>query len=187
MPAPPIARAVYHAHVEHFGEPDESITYDDPKGPPLEPSRIDVMIWRADAETDITTFATIGMCTEPMAGAAHRAELHFAVRRHLGGAELRSCSRFLANLATYPFHYRTHLDWWHRMRHPGEVPLFPSARAVLFHPRFVPDGWDTVETEHGLVKLLNAVPLNEEEARLKQVSAILDAWAEKEVDVFRPR
>ena len=186
MSAPPIAREVYRAYVEHFGEPDESIVYDDPKGPPLDPSRIDVMIWVA-AECNVTTFATIGMCTQPMEGAAHRAELHFGVRRRLDEGELRSCSLFLANLATYPFHYRTHLDWWHRLQNPGEVPLFPSARAVLFHPRFGPDGWDTIETEEGLVKLLSVVPLNEEEARMKQISAILDRWAEERLDFFVPR
>lgn len=187
MPAPAIAREVYQAHVEHFGEPDESTVYDDAKHPEVGPSRIDVMIWVADEECDVTTLSTIGMCTEPMEGASHRAEMHFAVRRRLDGNELRQCSLFLANLAQYPFHHKTHLDWWHRLQHPGEIPLFPSARAMLFHPRFVPDGWDTIETGDGVVKLLNAIPLDAEEARMKHVSAILDRWAEAGIDVLRPR
>src|SRR5688500_13638725 len=170
MSASPIACEVYRAHVEHFGEPDESIVYDDKERnwPGFGPRRIDVLAWLADDQCDVTTFAPIGMGSEPMEGAAHRAEMHFAVRRRLTRAERRQCNLFLVNLAQYPFRYKTHVDWWHRIH--GEVPLFPSARAVLFHPRLVPDGWDTIPTDEDEVRLLNAIPLNAQESRLKQIS-----------------
>lgn len=187
MTAPKIAQQVYRAHVDHFGEPDESVVYEDADPSWRGPARVDVLVWMADDDCDITTLSTVGMCTVPMANASHRAELHFAVRRSLSEDEWRRCSLFLANLVTYPFHYNTHVDWWHRIRRPGDVPLFPSASAVLFHPRFVSEGWDSIETDGATVKLLNVVPLVAAEAEVKPVSAILDLWAGAAVDVFRPR
>jgi hypothetical protein len=187
MGAPRIAQQVYRAHIEHYGEPDDSIVYDDAKHPAVGPARVDVMIWLANKDLDVTTFSTIGMCTEPMEGTTHRAELHFAIRCRLEQKELRQCSLFLANLASYPFHHQTHFDWWHRLQHSGAIPLFPSASAILFHPRLVSDGWDTMQTDEGEVKILNVVPLNAREARLNPVSAIPKMWEDEGVDILLPR
>jgi hypothetical protein len=80
MGASPIIRQVYREHIEHFGEPDDSVVYEDHDAPHGRPARIDIFVWRATAEIDITTFATIGMAAAPMSGADHRAELHFSIR-----------------------------------------------------------------------------------------------------------
>lgn len=186
MGAPQIVREVYSAHLRNFGEPCHSVTYDDAKNAVAGPPRIDVMVWLPDAKCSVTTLSTIGMCAAPMEGAPHRAELHFAIRRALGRDEFVQCASFLANLAIYPFTNHTRLDWWHRLQSPGRIPLFPSARAILFHPPFVADGWDSIETTEATVKLLNVVPLSEEEAKMR-VPDIHKRWAAEGTDILLPR
>ena len=83
MGAPPILREVYRQHLEHFGEPTNSIRFDDGKKQAGWPDLIDVFIWDPEPDLDITTFSTIGMSAEPLPGVSHRAELHFAVRQQI--------------------------------------------------------------------------------------------------------
>ena len=189
-----LVRAVYFEHVDHFGEPDRSIRFGDGTirdGEEHFPPVIDVMIWRPDDDVDIGTFATIGMSERPMSGADHRVELHFAIRRKsFTEEEENRIARFLANMATYPFHYKTHLNWWHSLRDPGSIPLFSEGMSVLFHPRFVEDGWDTIIHNDQTVKILNVVPVTAEERSLKTESGmdvLLDHWAEISIDLFEPR
>src|SRR5262245_45804075 len=94
----PIIRQVYREHIQHFGEPDESIVYEDQNAPPDRPARIDVFVWNASADADITTFSTVGMAATPMKGAEHRAELRFSIRRILDRSTIGNVSKFLANL-----------------------------------------------------------------------------------------
>jgi hypothetical protein len=63
---------IKEVHMEHFCEPDDSIVFEDNDAPHGRPARIDVFVWGTSAETDITTFSTIGMATSPMSGADHR-------------------------------------------------------------------------------------------------------------------
>src|SRR5262245_9202799 len=130
MSAPPIVRDVYRAHLEHFGEPTQSIVFDDGKPLAGYPNRIDIFIWEPNADCDMTTVSTVGMSAEPIPNAMHRAELHFAVRRALSEPDQRAIAYFLANLAMYPFHSGEGLDWWHTIAEPGDIPLFQEARCV---------------------------------------------------------
>jgi hypothetical protein len=187
MGAAPIVRQVYREHIEHFGEPDRSIVYEDHDAPQGRPSRIDIFVWQASAEVDITTFATIGMAASPMAGADHRAELHFSMRGHADAASIGETSKFLANLAIHPFLRATSFDWWHKVLTPGRIPLFSSATAVLFHPRFVAAGWDTIEFDGALVKILNVVPITPDEYQMRPLSQLLDHWTRSGIDLFAPR
>lgn len=188
MPASPIVREVHNEHLAYFGEPDESIVFDSP--PPLDdsfPDRMDVFIWQPTEDCDVTTFATIGMADRPMQGAEHRAELHLGIRAVLDAAQRKKVARFMANVAMYPFYHRTHLDWWHRLRDPGVIPEFPSCSTLFFHPKFVEDGWDTINTEEGVVKLLNIIPTLQAEYDLGSAQKMVEYLAEHEVDLLAPR
>ena len=183
-----ILRNLYHEHLDHFGEPDESIVFDDPP-PPNDsfPNRIDVFIWLPNADCDVTTFATIGMAARPMRDAQHRAELHFGIRDSMSLANRRKVAVFMANLALYPFYHQTIFDWWHRVRQPGTIPMFTSCPSLFFHPRFVDEGWDTVVFEGTDVKLLNIVPVTQAEYDLGSAQKALSAMADSELDFLKPR
>lgn len=188
-----ITQKVYQAYLDHFGEPDRSRRFGDGSCQPGEehfPSWIDVFIWRGDEEIDITTFATIGVSEKPMEECSHRAEMHFAIRREFTEAEENQVCVFLANLAVYPFHHRTHFNWWHTLGTPGNIPLFSDEMAVLLHPAFVEEGWDYVNVDNLTVKILNVVPITQEEramVRQQGAQSLLNLWEEQEIDIFAPR
>lgn len=185
MAASQILQDVYGAHVDHFGEPNDSWVFDDGKRSDIYPNRIDVLVWGATTDCDITTFSTIGMSDREMLGAEHRAELHFAVRLTLPEEDRVAIARFLANLAMYPFQIGSFLDWWHIIADPGKIPLYSCAHCVLLHPRFVQSGWDTIQTAEGEVHILNVIPITREERALKEKARIADALSS--VDMFSPR
>jgi hypothetical protein len=133
---------------------------------------MDVMVWNPSEDVEMTTFSTIGMSALEMSGAAHRAELHFAIRLVLTSTQVHDVARFLANLACYPFLQSTHFDWWHKVRNPGRIPLFPGAAALLLYPKFVENGWEEVACEEGKVKLLNVVPISAAAADLQSRSSL---------------
>jgi hypothetical protein len=187
MGASPIVREVYREHIEHFGEPDQSIVYEDQAAPSDRPNRIDIFVWNASADADITTFSTIGMAATPMRGARHRAELHFSIRCELDRHVIGETSKFLANLAIHPFLNNVYFDWWHKVREPGSIPLYSHASAILFHPKFVDTGWDTIEFEGTSVKILNVVPITPDEYEMRPLSRLFDHWAEIGIDLFEPR
>ena len=188
-----LVRYVYLQHIDRFGEPEACWRYGDgtvKEGEEHFPSRIDVMIWRAGEEVNITTFSTIGMADKPMVDCDFRAELHFAVRGALTEEQERKVASFLANLATYPFYYKNHLDWWHTMRNPGTIPYYSAGMGLLFHPRFVEDGWDSIDYNGQEVRLLNAIPITQSERQLireKGVNALLDEWSATGMDIFTVR
>ena len=173
--------------MEHFGEPTNSIRFDDGKKQAGWPDLIDVFIWDPEPDLDITTFSTIGMSAEPLPGVSHRAELHFAVRQQINPEVQKNIAHFLANVAMYPFHYSTAIDWWHRLRDPGNVPLFSTAQSLLFHPRFAKEGWDRIDYDGVAVKLLNAIPITAVEYEIKPVGLIAEEWAKNGTDIFSPR
>lgn len=185
MSASNILQEVYQAHIDHFGEPDDSWTFDDGKESAIYPNRIDVFIWSATAECDITTFSTIGMSDRKMSGAAHRAELHLGLRLKTEKEDDALIARFLANLAMYPFQIGSFIDWWHTVSKPGKIPFHTSADCVLFHPRFVSEGWDSIATSSGEVRILNVIPITKKEKDLKSRALIADALSG--IDVFSPR
>ncbi len=188
MSAELILKKLYDEHLEHFGEPDESIVFDAPPPPDDSfPSRMDVFIWRANEDCDVTTFATIGMASRPMHGAQHRVELHFGIRDSLSPAYEKKVAAFMANLALYPFFHQTRFGWWHRLREPGVIPMFPSCTSLFFHPRFVADGWDTVVFESTEIKLLNIIPITQAEYELGSGQKALEVMEENELDFLKPR
>lgn len=179
-----IAKEIYQSYVEHFGEPDDSMLFNDDTLPNGFPNFIDVMIWNPDEEIDITTFSTIGMSTASMKDDS-RAELSFAIRKQLTEDEQNKVCTFLANLALYPFFNETTLSWWHKLYEPGDIPVFSTASSLLLHPAFIEDGFDKIETSEGRVKILNLVPLRQEEVELKEIDKILQKL--EGVDIFNPR
>ena len=120
-----------------------------------------------------------------MHGADYRAELHFAVRREVDDGAIHSVARFMANLATYPFHHQVSLDWWHKIRDPGRIPLFNGAESILLHPAFVEGGWDLIETVPP-VRLLNVVPISGEASKLRTRASLSDYLWNDLRDPFLP-
>ena len=187
-----IVKQVYHEHISKFGEPDQSTRYDIP--PTYDetkfPSFIDVMVWPADEEVHVTTFATIGMSDKAMLGAEHRVELHYSIEGVLSVELTNQITMFLANLSLYPYLNDTYFDWWHTLPNINKIPGFPSASCVLLHPTFIENGWELICTDEANVKILNLVPLTKEEhdfAKKTSISVLLDSMAEKNVSLFEPR
>jgi hypothetical protein len=168
MAASPLIRQVYREHLERFGEPDDSVTYQDGEETYGRPTRIDIVAWRRSAEVDVTTFSTIGMAALPMPGAGHRAELHFTIRRDVDHAAANAIAQCLANLAIPPFLNDTFFDWWYKRRYPDQIPLFKGATAVLFHPGSS-SHWDMIKFNGVLVKILNVVPITADEYNIDHV------------------
>jgi hypothetical protein len=187
MAASPLIRQVYREHLERFGEPDDAVIYQDSEETYGRPNRIEIVAWRRSAEVDVTTFSTIGMAAVAMPGASHRAELHFTIRRDIDHAAANDIAQFLAKLSVHPFLNDTFFDWWHKLRYPGQIPLFRGATAVLFHPRFVKSGWDMIKFNGVLVKILNVVPITADEYGIDHVSELIDHWRRIDIDLFAPR
>ncbi len=188
----PIVRQVYKEHISKFGEPSCSLRYDNPPhyDDEVYPSFIDVMVWNADEEVDITTFVTIGMSEKKMKGADYRAELHFSIEGKLKQSSIDKITIFMANVALYPFMNSTHFDWWHTLPNVNKIPEFKSGCGLLLHPAFVEDGWDVICTEESHVKIMNLVPLTKYECDIaaeKGIDCLLDYLVENEVNYFKPR
>jgi hypothetical protein len=139
-------------------------------------------------------FLTIGMAVFPLPEVTYRAELHFAVRKSLTHEEQHAVSRWLANIAVYPFHRGEPLDWWHTMSNPGDVPLYSTAKCVLLG-RYTKKGWDAkngfwdlLSTDEGDIRILTVVPITREEKDLGRFTG-LGAIRERleAIDIFTPR
>jgi hypothetical protein len=72
---------------------------------------------------------------------------------------------------------------------PGSIPCFPNTSKILFHPRFVADGWDTVQFGDTEVHLLHPIPLTDRESQLARdsISALLKYWDDEGIDIFLDR
>jgi len=90
-------------------------------------------------------------------------------------------------LAIHPFLNATFFDWWHRVLNPGSIPVFAEATSVLFHPKFVQTGWDTIEFEGTLVKILNVIPITRDEYEMRPLFRLFDHWTKIGIDLFEPR
>lgn len=198
-PARPTPRMVrlYHRFVELVGagEPPDLWVYEPQLWQPPgrggnAPTLKNVMVWPADDETEVCSFQTLGMSDRLMPGAPYAAELHMGIREYLRKEDRERVARFLANVAEYPFDHGRTLDWWHVLSQPGDIPRFPGCRHLLFHPRFVDAGFDTVDDEDGLVKVFYVVPITPHERHLLVDHGrddFLDYLAEHEIDLFQDR
>jgi|GEM_PF-1922607 hypothetical protein len=186
-----ISRAVHRAALERFGEADQSFIFDarTARVAPPPHGHLEVLIWRPTDELEMTTLLTIGMSARPVPDVQHRLELLFSVGRALTAEEERACARFLANMAGYPWDHRRALDFWHRLAAPGPIPCFPHCQKILFHPRLVAEGWDTVEHEGVEVRLLHPIPVTTEESALAadSVTALLRYFHRENIDLFLDR
>ena len=188
-----IVKSVYREYINRFGEPDSSVRFGDGepvKGKEHLPSFIDVFIWKSNEKVDINTFSTIGMSDKDMNGANFRSELHFSIRGHLTDVEIAKINTFLANISVYPFIQDTYFDWFHLLSNPGQIPCFDKATSILFHPAFIENGWNMIENEEKLVKILNVVPITEDERQImkdKGFSSLAEHFAKDNIDVFQRR
>ena len=126
----------------------------------------------------------------PLHEVAHRAELHFAVRAALGADDLERAATTLANLAAFPFLTGRSLDWWHTLVRFGSLPGFPSCSAILLHPAFTHGGWDRIEAGETTIKILNVVPITEDEmatARDEGVGSLMERIYRDDIDLLRDR
>lgn len=180
-------RHIFDAHVQHYGEPD--LQYEFGQGDGKFFHRLDVFVWQASAEIPITTFSTAGMADLAMSGAAHRSEMHWTIRGSLSESNLSSCAYFLAKLAEYPFLKNTSIDHWHIITQL-QIPVFSKCSHVLFHPTFVRDGWDKIEWNGETIKILNLVPLTDEDyqqAAGAGINSMLDQLYQSKTDIFSNR
>ena len=160
-----LAKDVYHYYISVWGEPNQFISfYGDETSIPGHFDRMDVAVWSANAECEVTTFVTIGASADlqPNGCESRFTEYHWAIRAHLDDQQVNECAKFLANVTEYPFSNKTSVDWWHRLKSPGDIPLFPNAVALLFRPPFSEDADGELDLKHGKVRVLYLVPLQTE-------------------------
>lgn len=193
MAASKLIAKVYREHIEHYGEPNESIRFGgdtNAKGEEHIPSLIDIFVWLPNEDIDITTFSTIGMSDKPMNETEHRVELHFAIRKNLKETEISKISTFLANMAVYPFLNNTFFDWYHILSNPLEIPDFETANTILFLPAFVKNGWDTIQFNKQIIKILNVVPITNIEKEIMKnrgIDALYSYFESEQIDIFKGR
>lgn len=168
----------------YFGTEKTYYHFDNDEMPHEFPRKIQVGVWEADEQFLITSFATVGMSRSPMRDGS-RAELHFAIRATLSEEQQHEVALFLANLALYPFQAKEPLDWWYTIEDAGKIPLFTAAQSILLHPAFIENGWNYLSSSKEEVKILNVVPITQEECSLGSVDEILNSL--EQYDIFLPR
>lgn len=150
------------------------------------PSQIELLLWHPDSYSDLSTLATLGMSDLPMAE-GERAELHLAWEGKLSENEEKSLVEFLANLALYPFLSGQKAHWWQVIELDGDIPCFKNKKALLFHPPFHEEGWAQIECSDTLVRILNVVPLSEDEKLLAihhGINSLTDRWQKEGKNPF---
>ncbi|MDX1692477.1 MAG: suppressor of fused domain protein [Ketobacteraceae bacterium] len=171
-------KALFEHFADQWGEPEHLIWFDpEDTNVPGSLEKLHVGVWPAADDCEVNAFVTFGMSDLKMPGDVPYAELQFAVRGQLTTEELHEGARFLANLAEFPFHNRTGLDWWRRISQAGEVPFFPQSSGILFRPPFSED--DCAEFTRGddVIRFLFVVPMTPEENALLEEQGI-DAYEE---------
>ena len=112
------------------------------------------------------------------------------IRAYLGKERREQVARFLANLSEYAFQYGRTIDWWHVLSNPGPIPEFPGCPHLMFHPKFVEHGCDTIEDKTGVVKLLYVVPITPTERHLLVEHGrddFIEYVVDNEIDLFQNR
>ncbi|GIG68534.1 suppressor of fused domain protein [Phytomonospora endophytica] len=186
MGAAPILSAVWRERQARWGPEDDAYTYEG-GGSPLD--RVDVFVYRADAKTAMTTFATIGMAVREMPGDGGRAELHCTVRGPVPREVEGLTATLLANLGGYPWSVGAPLGWGHMVSLPGDFPGFPGCAAVFLSGPVTPDGWAWIDAGEERVRVLNVVPITSEERALAREypPEVFFAELSSRTDVFSPR
>jgi hypothetical protein len=182
-----LMRHTFDEHLSHYGDPDMQFRFE--AGESKLFNRLDVFVWQPTGQIPMTTFTTAGMADMPMKGVTHRCEIHWTLRGKLTEAEESACAQFLATLAEYPFIKNISLDHWHIIANVV-IPVFPNCSNILFHPTFVKDGWDTTEWNGKIIKILNLVPITNEENQIavnSGVPAMLDHLFKSQIDLFSDR
>jgi hypothetical protein len=180
-------RRIFEEHVTNYGDPD--LQYEFGQGEHELFHRLDVFVWQATTDIPMTTFSTSGMADLVMKDAGHRCEMHWTIRGMLAEKDISSCSYFLSKLAEYPFIKNAALDHWHIVA-GLDIPIFPKCSNLLFHPTFVKDGWDKIDWNGETIKILNIVPLTDEEYReavTSGVNVMLDRLFQSRIDIFSNR
>lgn len=142
------------------------------------PSEIQLLLWHPDQHSDLSTLVTLGMSDLPMAN-GERAELHMAWEGQLSQDQESSLVEFLANLALYPFLSGQSAHWWQIIALDGEIPMFKGKKALVFHPPFHEEGWALAETSAGPVRILNVVPISDDEQTLAihhGIAPLVERW-----------
>jgi hypothetical protein len=180
-------RYIFDAHVSQYGDPD--IQFEFQKGASNIFNRLDVFLWEPTGQIPMTTFSTAGMADLEMKGVSHRCEIHWTIRGLLTEKEEADCAQFLAVLAEYPFLKNAPLDHWHIISRVA-IPAFPKCSHILFHPTFVKEGWDKIEFKGQTIKILNMVPITDEENKIavnSGVDTLLDRLFSSQTDIFSDR
>jgi hypothetical protein len=186
-----LVKQVYREQTERYGDTALALTYDPSTSRGFTAlESVLVRVWPADPEVDVTAFMTTGMSERAMPGSGTRAELHLGIR---GGVDRETTERvchFLATVAQEPWKNLRSLDWGDVIDAPGRIPAFPHCSAVLLHPRFSPEGWDTFESTEEPVRLLFVVPIPEDERQIvaaQGLEGLQRHWEQQGVDVLTDR
>jgi hypothetical protein len=184
-------KRLYDRLVDHWGQPTDLFVFDarEIKHPVCLPLLF-VPTWVADKQCDVTAFNTLGMSNLRMKRATYFTELHFAYRGSLSERRRLSVARKLADVAEYPFENGLKLDWWHIIPKAGAIPAFPGCRHLLLHPKFKNEGFDTIDDEDGLVKVLYVVPITPRERHIIIAhgrNAFWDYVEDERIDILTDR
>ena len=186
-----LTKHIYLDALDHFGESDESFSFEDPPPPGSNwPKRIDVFAWKPQIDLNMYSFSTIGMSDVPQGDKKLRTELHFAIRDNSLDINLKRVAVFMANLASYPFMNNLYLDWGHTILSPGIIPYFEKCSSVMFFPAFVKSVWDTTRFDDMEIHYLNIVPLTMNEISHKNKNgpnSLYDYFDENNIDIFQDR
>jgi hypothetical protein len=193
MPASALVQRVTREHVARLGEPAAQVRFGSDSGTstrPDLPGYIDILVWKPTDAAWSTTLATAGMCDRPMHGGRHRAEIRWTIRGQLTEGQRSDAAKFLANVAVHPFLERTFYDWNHAVAHPGAVPMFPAAQALLFVRPAATD-LSTIDASGTEVRIIDLVPLTRAEHALLQegrgVRTLFEHFETKKIDPRKPR
>ena len=184
-------RYVYHQLIHRWGKADDIVGFDPALASRPSPfSSLDIAIWRAEDETDVTVFNTLGMSELRMQGAEHLVELNLGIRGRLDAATERPLSAFLADITAYPFAAGVKIDWWERLTNLPEIPGYPGCQQVLFAPSFAEDEFSWLQMPEEPVKLLYVIPITSRENHILAAhgqEAFESYLDEEEIDLFTPR
>jgi hypothetical protein len=184
-------RDVFNEYRAQRGEEDDGISFADDQAPL---SRLDVFIYRPTDANGLTSFATIGMAAAEMPvgpgpGDGGRAELHLRRRGQLAHADEQAIALQLANLATHPFITGTQLNWGHLIGVGDDFPTFPGCRGVFLSGPLSKGEAGYVQTSAGAVRVINVVPITDDERDLARALPPLEfvRALRAQVDVFAGR
>ena len=176
--------------MHRWGESDAIITFEGTKTSRLStfPS-MDIAIWRAQTREDVTILNTMGMSEKLMPGALSPVELNLGCRLKLKENDERELAHLLANITEYPFANNIQLDWWHRLAHPGSIPVFSNCTAILFAPSFAEPESSWLDVPATPIKLLYVIPITEHENHILHshgLEAFEDYLDQDGIDLFCP-